>query len=180
MTYTDMLNRLSTATEEKVLALHERYVAGEITADELEELVAAVVATGNARAVSLADLSLAATLTLALRRPVPVVGIVPDRTERARLRRAARTILRAEGLPDTAENMRLARLARVEPLTAASRAYSEGIAKSDHVEGWRRGLSGSACQLCTWWSRDGQVWPANHRMPTHKGCTCTQQPVPAS
>ena len=49
--------------------------------------------------------------------------------------------------------------------------------KSHGVGGWTRGLNSGACQLCQWWSRDRQVWPLDHRMPTHKGCGCYPVPV---
>lgn len=174
MTYRDTLTRLSTSTEAAVVELHARLDAGEITEEEFVELAAVAVARGNARAVSLADLALSASVTVALRRAVPVLGL-PAPDDRPRLRRAATTLL--ERLPGSeAPVARVARLGRSEPLTTAARAYSAGMAARPEVTGWTRGVSGNACQLCQWWYRDGRVWPSTHPMPIHKGCTCT--PIP--
>ncbi len=175
MTYRDTLTTLSTSSEQAVLELYRRLEAGQLTEDEFVEMVAVVIERSNARAVSLADLALAAAITVALRRAVPTLGLSP-RGERDRLRKAAGTLVAV--LPTTADPVaRVARLGRAEPLTTAQRAYSEGVARSPHVAGWTRGLSGKPCQLCQWWHRGGKVWPKSHPMPTHKGCTCTQVPT---
>ena len=173
MSYRDQITNLGDRSEQRVLELYDRYEAGEIGHDETVALIAAVVAQANSRAVTLADLSLAATLMLQIQRPVATIGLRPPDNDLDRLHKAATTLLAIEGL--TRE--RVARLARSEPLEAAQRAYSEAMAQSKHVNGWRRKLSANACQLCRWWWREGQVWPADHPMPTHKGCTCSPQPV---
>ena len=105
--------------------------------------------------------------------PVAPVGAVRPLDDPDRLTTAARTLLALEN-PSLA---RWERLARAEGQEAAARAYSDAVKRSPHVTGWRRGISGSACQLCRWWSRDGRVWAADHTMPTHKGCTCNPVPV---
>ncbi|CAM3542484.1 hypothetical protein [Isoptericola cucumis] len=170
MTYRDALQALSSETEAKVLAIYAAFSEGSITYDEAAAAIAAVVVKGNARAVALADLALAANLMTALRKPVATLGLALPDGEPARLHKAATTLLAIrEVTPE-----RVARLGRVEPLEAGQRAFSEGIARSGSVEGWVRNKSASACQLCTWWSRDGRVWPAGHPMPRHKGCSCTQ------
>ena len=71
---------------------------------------------------------------------------------------------------------RVRRLARCEPLDTAAKAWSDGVAQSRYVDGWVRQTHGS-CQLCAWWARGGQVWAADHPMPRHKGCTCSQIPT---
>ena len=107
---------------------------------------------------------------------MPPLGLLSSPDDAARLIKAASTLLTlAQAQPDP--DARIARLARAEPLETAARSYSAGIALSEYVTGWTRGLSGSACQLCSWWCRGGQVWPDSHPMPTHKGCTCSPIPV---
>lgn len=175
MTYRDKLTALSGATETAAVALHTAWEADEITDAEFEAALAAIVAQANSRATALADLSLAAAIALVLRRPVAPLGLVPPASDSARLLVAASTLRAA--LAGTADaGARVGRLGRAEPLTAAAAAYSNGMAASPHVTGWVRRTSANACQLCTWWARDGRIWPDDHPMPTHKGCTCT--PVP--
>lgn len=173
MTYQDELEAAVTATAEEVAAAVALHEAGEISAETLAALVAALIAAGNGTAASLADLSLASALTVQLGRVVAPLGITRPLDDPDRLTTAATTMLRLES-PSLA---RWQRLARAEGQEAAARAYSAAVKRSPHVTGWRRGISGSACQLCRWWSRDGRVWAADHAMPTHKGCTCHPEPV---
>ena len=175
MSYRELLHSLGAATERKVLAAHAALTAGTIrTEGEFISIVASIIAKANGSAVALADLSLAATLTLQLREPVPPLGLLPPASDPDRLAKGLGTILSTDRL-DTA--MQLGRLANSEPRTQAAASYSEGMAKSSHVEGWTRGLSAAACQLCRWWARDGRVWPKDHPLKTHKGCSCTASPV---
>lgn len=174
MTYRDLVQSLGAATESKVMAAHAAFLKSTLTEPEFISLVASIIAKANGRAVALADLSLAATLTLQLRTPVPTLGLLSPIGDSDRLSKGLGTILATDRL-DTA--MQLGRLANSEPRTQAARSYSEGMAKSEQVEGWTRGLSGSACQLCRWWARDGRVWPKDHPLKTHKGCSCTANPV---
>lgn len=54
----------------------------------------------------------------------------------------------------------------------------QGAKRSEPVIiGWTREMEATACQLCRWWDRNGRVWPVTKRMPTHKGCACSQKPV---
>ena len=69
------------------------------------------------------------------------------------------------------------RLARAEPLETASTAYTDAMVRSGTSRGWVRQRSAGCCQLCTWWWREGRVWPAEHPFQRHKGCTCTPKPV---
>jgi hypothetical protein len=173
VTYQDELEQTVTATAAQVTAAVAAYEAGALTSDALAAIVAAFITAGNGAASALADLSLAAALTMRLRTPVAPLGITRPADDPDRLAKAVGTLL-AEANVSAA---RWERLARAEGQEAAARAYSEGITRSRHVTGWRRGISGSACQLCRWWSRNGQTWPADHPMPTHKGCTCHPEPV---
>lgn len=79
--------------------------------------------------------------------------------------------------PQETTSMRLARLARAEPLFAAQEVTQSAIVAEPAITGWVRDLEGDACQLCRWWWREGRVWAPDHRMPTHKGCSCSQRPV---
>lgn len=173
MTYREQIRALGEQAAEQVAAIFTSWQEARISTEEAVDLLAAFIAGANSRAVALADLSLAATLMQQMGVPVATLGLVPDARDVARLHKSARTIL---AVPDVTLE-RVQRLARAEPIDAASKAFSEGIKKSPHVTGWVRSVSGSGCELCTWWRRDGQVWPADHPMPTHKGCTCSQVPV---
>lgn len=176
MTYRDTIGRLGDATAEKVLVVVAAWETGELTDEEAAALIAAVVSTANLRAAALGDLSLSADLTKATRTVVPPSGVVPPPDEIRRLNKAAATLL--EVLPETPDpEARAARLGRSEPLTSAVNARGEALSRSQLVEGWTRQVSGSGCELCGWWSRDGRVWPKDHPMPQHKGCRCTQTPV---
>lgn len=175
MSYRDTLTRLSGSTEAAAVDLHRRWEAGELSDDEFDALLVALLAQADGRAAAVADLGLATALTVALRRPVAPLGLLPRLTDPARLYRAVQTLRQAlSATPDP--TARVARLGRAEPLTTAARAYSEGIERSPLVTGWTRGLSASACQLCSHWAHGGRVFPADRSMPTHKGCTCT--PIP--
>lgn len=173
MSYRDEVRRLGAEAEAAVLTVFDLWDDGELDDDEAVARIAAIIAKANSQAVTLADLSLAATLMLRDGEPVATRGIVPPPDDADRLTKAASTLLAISNVTRD----RAARLGRCEPLEAAARAYSQAVEDSPKVDGWTRSVSGSGCELCTWWARDGQVWPADHPMPTHKGCTCT--PIPA-
>lgn len=176
MTYRDHLTDLGAVTEGKVLAAYTAFTDGDLTEDEFVAVVAAIIAKANARAVAIADLSLAATLMLRLRRPVAALGLTPPKGDAQRLAKAATTLVAAlDATPDPLA--RVARLGRSEPLEAAARAYSAGIRQNPDVTGWTRGVSGNACELCTWLAQDGATFPDSVEMNTHTGCTCTPIPV---
>ncbi|WP_402371407.1 hypothetical protein [Isoptericola rhizosphaerae] len=171
MTFSEKLTDLSAETEAKVVAINAAYSSGEITHDEAVAAIAAAVGRGNVRAVSLADLALAASLMVALRRPVATLGLSLPTSEPARLRKAATTLLATQDV--TPE--RVARLGRAEPLQTGQRAFSRGL--TEHrgtVVGWTRNLEPSACELCQHWARSGDMFPIDAPMATHPGCACTQ------
>lgn len=172
-TYRDLVRRLGESTARRVVTVWSSYVDGDLDHDETVAIIAAIVAKANERATVLADLGLAATLTLATRSPVPPLGLTRPDGDVQRLTKAATTLLAVDDLSQG----RVERLGRSEPLEAAQVARGEGMARSNLVTGWTRSVSGSGCELCTWWARDGQVWPDSHPMPTHKGCSCSQDPV---
>jgi hypothetical protein len=171
LSYRDHVTLFAADTERKVLAVYDRFAEGDLDRQTTIALIAMIVAKANQRAVALADLSLAATLMLQLRRPVATLGLAPPTGDRDRLLGAATTLLAVENL--TRE--RVARLARAEPLGRAADAYSDGIRQSRLVTGWTRQVSPAACQVCQ--DLAGTVLPDSVPMYHHPGCTCTPVPV---
>ena len=171
MTYRENVTLIAAATETKVLAVFDRYEAGELDQNTTIALIAAIIAKANSKAVTLADLSLAATLMLQLGSPVAALGLTPPADDSDRLQKAATTLLAVA----TLTRERVARLARSEPLGRAADAYADGIRRSDHVTGWTRQVSANACELCQ--SLAGDVLPDSVPMYHHPGCTCTPIPV---
>ncbi len=171
MSYRDLLVDLGAATERDVLAVYDSFVDGDLDHDETVGLIAARIAKANHRAVTLADLSLAATLMLQLRTPVPTLGLTPPPGDHQRLTRAVTTLLAVA----TLTRERVARLARAEPLGAAADAYADGIARSSLVTGWTRQVNPNACQVCQ--GLAGTVLPDRVPMWHHPGCTCTPVPI---
>ena len=175
MAYRETLHTLAGQTEAQVVAAFEQYDAGKLDEAAFVALVAAYVAAANNQAASLADLSLALTLTVAMAEPVVPMGLTPPAGDAERLYRAAKTLVAR--LPDSPDpRARVARLGRAEPLRPL-RGSTPRHAASEVTTGWVRGVDGDPCQLCTWWERDGRVWPKDHTMPTHPGCSCTPIPV---
>ncbi|MFC9994673.1 hypothetical protein [Nocardia sp. NPDC127526] len=176
MGYQDKLLALGDVAEKAVLAVYARFESGELSHDEAVAAIAAVVAKSNSRAAALAALSLASSLMEQLGAPVEVQPVMRPAKELGRLQRAAATTLAVAARSDAPAAI-VARLARAEAYESAARAFSEGIAKDKRVEGWVREVEPDGCELCTWWWREGRVWPADHQMPTHKGCRCAPNPV---
>lgn len=182
MTYQEQTTALAEDVSAQVLAALAAYAAGTLTAEAFVAVVAAYVAAGNSGAATLGDLSLAAAVTLALGTPVAPVGISRPATDPDRLTGAARKILddldrQTATDPDAAlstAQMRFLRLAEAEVHQAVAQAYDAAVKESSYVTGWRRGLEPDACELCTWWWREGRVWPADHPFPRHTGCDCSQ------
>lgn len=197
MSYHDNLTAISEQAATDVTTVYEQFLDGTIEAAAAVATIAAIVATANAKAAAVADLALAADLTLALGEPITALGIGRPADDLQRLAKAARTLLL--DLPEqitvrssTALTLavdepvvpveRVARLGRVEPLTAAGQAYDDAVARNPRVTGYRRGLSATACELCTWLAKRhldpaGYVYPADKPMHRHKGCTCYPVPV---
>lgn len=174
--YEETVQALADATGEQVARVVEQWQAGDLTEPVAAALIAAVIARAHAKATALADLGMAATLTVRTQTAVPALGLAVPSGEPERLRRAGSTLLRRLD-PTGDTHHRAHRLGHSETLTRAAAARSDAIAASPLVSGWVRNLNGDGCQLCTFWWRGGRVWPADHRMPTHKGCNCTQTPV---
>ena len=162
---------LADDTERQVQAFHDALLAGALSRPGAVLKVAAAVNRGNAVAVSLADAYVAAAIEELTQVPTPTIGILPvDHSER--LVKAAETILIEPPTDATPQDVRLARLARSEPMETAQRTVTEAMIGQPLVEGWVRQFDSDPCELCVWWWRNGRVWPKDHPMPTHKGCNC--------
>jgi len=171
MSYREVVTLVAEKCERDVLAVFDRFLAGELDRGTAIALIASTIAKANEKAVTIADLSLAATLMLQLREPVATVGLTAPPDDTHRLLTAATTLLAVENL--TRE--RVARLARSEPLGRAADAYSEGIRRNERVTGWTRQVSANACEVCQ--GLAGDVLPDSVPMYHHPGCTCTPVPV---
>lgn len=171
------MRQLGGRAQTRALALLADYRAGTIDADTLRELVAGMIATVNAQGVLLGETVLAGYLETATGQPVTIAPAdAAHFTDTERLAGAVATCLASD--TDELVDTRLGRLAHSEPIDATQHGYAEAMrSRPDLVRGWTRELDSSACQLCQWWRRGGQVWPLGHAMPTHKGDCCTQRPV---
>ena len=173
MSYEDTLRELSEGTERVVSQLWAAVERGELDRETFDELAARFIAHANARADELGRLSIRAYLEAVTGTPEPAPALPPAPDDADRLGRALNTI-HASRL-DTP--MQLARLARAEPLHAATAGAGDTMRRSRRVKGWTRGLEADACELCRWWWRNGRVWRPDHAMPRHTGCLCHQVPT---
>lgn len=175
MSYRDTLISLSSGSERQTIAAYRAFISGALSRAEAIRYIASAIAVANGQAAALADLALAAEIMTALGEAAPVLGVnTPDDLDR--LTKAADTVLTvAEASPVPAAIV--GRLGRSEPLETAARSYSDAMVRSGRTKGWVRQRSANCCQLCTWWWREGRVWPAEHPFQHHKGCTCTPKPV---
>ena len=170
-TYEETVKNLGEGTARVVGQLWAAVDRGDLPPGDFRDLAARLIAVANERGRAVAELTLQAYLSAATGTvTAPTAGPLVD--DAPRLVKALETV--AESHLDT--DMQLHRLAVAEPLRAAARAFSAGVAREPLVNGWVRGLEADACQLCRWWWREGRVWPSAHPMPTHPGCTCA--PIP--
>lgn len=171
MSFETVVDRLSGQSRTTVLGLYGLLERGAINAAEFTETAVQVLQVANARGAAAGEAVFRAYLEQATGRPYSLPGVPPP-ADAERLQKALGTILAAE--QDTI--MQLERLTSSEPLDAASRAYQDAMSSEATVTGWERGLDSDACQLCTWWWREGQIFHPSHRMPRHTGCKC--HPIP--
>jgi hypothetical protein len=172
----DAITRLSGTTETRLLALYERFAAGQLTATEFMSGAVAIVGKANATAYGLADTSLAAALEVASGRPTPALGIAPPEGDAERLAKGVATLVAAESSPVEELLGRIARFGRSEPVSAMQDAYVRAMGLRE-VPGYTRTLSPGACQLCQWLRKDGHVYPADQYFHRHEGCSCTPKPA---
>lgn len=162
------------AVADRLVALHEAFLAGVLTRDEFIERAALLVGAAQARMYALADASLTAWLTSETRDAVPALGIIaPDETPR--LRDGLGTLLAVVDPDDPA--LRVARFGRSEVAGAFQDGYSAAMRERPEVGGYVRVLNSGACELCQWLYRGGHVWPASKSFHKHPGCGCHPGPV---
>lgn len=137
--------------------------------------VAAIVQRGNAQALGLAEAFTQRQLESVTGRATPARGLLPA-DDSDRLLKAAKTIL-AE--PDPLA--RIERLGASEVLYTAQGGVQESLTGRKRSRGgylgWVRQMEADPCKRCRWWSRNGRVWPPDHRMPRHHNCRCVQKIV---
>lgn len=171
MSFESAITSTVTSTTGQAVKLLNRFEAGDLTLrlflDAMGQLVDRARAQGSAQAVQV----LRAYVEEALDIPVVVTPKIPPADYR-RIEQALVTILGAD--QDT--RMQVERLIRGETTQAAQDAYRDTMKEMPEVEGWVRGLDSGACQLCTWWWREGRMFHPSTTMPTHTGCLC--HPVP--
>lgn len=180
MSFRGRIRELASGTEREVVDLFDRWQAGGMSEAEFVAAAAAVIARANGRTTRAADRAAAIQMSRLLRRRVSPLGLSTE-DARDHVRKGIRTLLDED--PDVAETpeqltesrrKRLSRLARNEPLQAA--AAATGAALGARALGWTRGIGPDACPLCEEWD-DGEVRPAEVRMPRHTGCSCVQIPA---
>lgn len=166
-----MMDDLASSADRRIQALYARLVAGEITVEQFLTLASAIVAQDQSRAVGMADVALAATLTVlavsggTTRTPV---GLLPE-VDRELIVERLRVALAD---PDPVAALRV----EVRDVVLESAQVAYGVAmQRQGVKRWTRALNAGACVLC----RDlaGDVLPADARMYRHKGCGCSQRPI---
>lgn len=167
---------LALAAESESTAISLWWQVDQLGDDVLAAALAAVLAIHTGRAAALAATAWAAQATVAVGEAVPVgVIALPDR-DTDRLAKAATTVIEVAKASPVPESI-IGRLARAEPLKTASDTYQAQMAGSGLVEGWTRGMDADPCQLCTYWWREGRVWPKAHPFQRHTGCACVPVPV---
>ncbi|WP_261623292.1 VG15 protein [Nesterenkonia marinintestina] len=169
--YEDIVDRLGAQASASLLGLNSLMEAGTITREEFIDTAATVVDVARQRGTAAGEAYFRAYAEQATGRPYTLAATLPE-SQAERLSTALATILAAS--QDT--HMQLDRLATAEPMEAASDGFQQAMQREKTVTGWTRGLDTGACQLCTWWWREGRVFQPTHRMPRHTGCRC--HPVP--
>lgn len=172
MTFEEVIGGLVDEATDQALALLELVRAGEMSVQEFVELLVVLIEHSRGVATVEANKILLDYLIEQAGEVVEFTPLIPDRDPESNVN-AVNTILE----DDDGQDMRVARLVRGEITESAHSTYSDTLGTIPHVTGWKRGLESDACQLCRWWSRNGRVWPKDHRMPRHTGCMCHQIPV---
>lgn len=98
--YQSQTEALATSTVAAVLGLYATLQAGELAPATVTPAIAAVIATANAAATTLADLSVAAQIEVAAGVPTPPTGIAP-RDDTDRLTVAVETIMSSSSISAT-------------------------------------------------------------------------------
>lgn len=183
MSYDDTLEELGETVSGQLVTLYEQTLEGRYTLEQFAQLggILLEVATGEARIVG--RLAFIGWLREAFGIPAAAAvftdgPMMKDSAESARLAGALETILRESTAPGSDPTGRFRRLARAETADAGHDGYRfEFDTAHPEVTGWRRALNSGACELCRHWAHDGRIWPKDHPMPRHNGCTCVELPI---
>lgn len=169
------LHELGERTARQVLALLDQLDAGVLQLSQVPELAAVLVKLGADQAAVMAVSELVQGMAEAgvPTGRLPSLSGVTAHSTLSGAETAAATVMAG---PREQAATRLARLARGAVARAAQNARGAALQGSGLVEGWTRGVDSTSCQLCVWWWRGGRVWPKEHHMPRHPGCTCVQVP----
>lgn len=169
------LHELGERTARQVLALLDQLDTGALQLAQVPELAAVLVKLGADQAAALGVSELVQQMAAAGVPPsrLPSVADVTAYTSLANAETAAATVIAG---PREQVATRLDRLARGAVARGAQDAREATLQRSELVQGWTRGIDSTSCQLCVWWWREGRVWPKDHHMPRHPGCTCVQVP----
>ncbi|KUI27753.1 hypothetical protein [Mycobacterium sp. GA-2829] len=158
---------LAATTQQEVLTVYAAYTAGQISMEDAMLIIGGIINRATAAAVTLGDLWLTAQIEELTGVATRSVGVLPT-DDSERLITAVHTVLTEQADAE----MRLSRLARSESLEAAQNGIHEAMQSQQLVEGWTRQMDADPCQLCTWWWREGRIWPKEHPFQRHKGCNC--------
>jgi hypothetical protein len=171
--FQEAVEGLSRATEARLLVLFDQWVAGELDTVLFEAQAVALIGRARLQALGIADLSLAAAVSVREGRAVPALGLRLPGSDPERLAKGLRTLTTAaeEGLRD-----RVGRLGRSEPAQAAQDGFIDGM-RVRRVPGFTRTLNPDACQLCVWLRKEGYVYPADANFHKHTGCLCVPSPA---
>lgn len=186
--YTDVLDELmltlGNQTATAVLGAYQSWQSGSLTTSQFEELVAQIVAVVNANARGGADIIATRAVQDLTGQPHAVPAGVPAVSPTAEMERLGKAAATFAGLLDTADDLtdRLARFGRDEPAHAVQQQVQHTY-RGHGIEGYVRGLNGSACELCIWLKKEhlrpgGFVYPLGQPMHRHTGCRCT--PIPTT
>ena len=180
---TDVLEAIGAAARDRITSAYERMTANGAEPDMIRRVLVDMLtqSTGAARvdgeALALRQLDELGIQVAPGYGNVQTPGSLVQQAarDRAGMSTAVDTILGDHSLSPEALSMKLGRLALAESIEAARASTTSLMRGSQRVDGWIRQLDSDPCELCRWWWRDGRVWPAEHEMPTHKGCACAQR-----
>jgi hypothetical protein len=148
--------RLSARAEKQIKALVSALVAGDMDRDEFLMQSSLRIYAANSAAARLSNQ-------------------LPPIDEVKRLQKSFSTILATSANRADELEMRTARLARSEPLSAGHAAYQTSLAEQG-VTGWRRQPQpDGACELCL--SLAGEIHPMSDKWWDHPGCRCLMIPA---
>lgn len=173
MSYETVVNAVTGQSGRSLVNLFDAYTRGAMNRTEFLEAGGQILATANARSSAAGEAIFRDYMERFTGEPY-VLKATSTPWNPERLQKALNTIVTEEGI-DTV--MQLERLSRAEALKASRRAYDTAMGAEKRVKGWVRGLDSNACQLCTWWWREGRVWHPEHPMPAHQGCVCHKVPT---